>query len=143
MSDIGFDLHLPILALLGYAFWAILLVLFVVTLRSAQVMAGAKKLTDFPSGQRHGSDFEWRANRAHANAVENLPIFAAVVLAGSVLEVPGDLFGLLAVAVLAFRILQSLIHLTSGTGVALMLRFSAYAVQLAAIVWMMGLCLQS
>lgn len=143
MSDFTLTDNAAVLALLAFALWAIALVLLVVTLRSAQVMAGGKKLTDFPSGVRHGGDFYWRVNRAHANTVENLPIFASVVFAGTTLNVSGETFSTLALTVAGARVVQSLIHMASGAGPALMLRFSFYAVQLVAIVWMAVLCLRA
>jgi hypothetical protein len=63
----------PLLCLVGYALWAILLVLYVGGQRAFQVVTGKKAPNAFPSGVQHGSDAYWRANRAHINATENLP----------------------------------------------------------------------
>jgi len=70
------------------------------------------------------------------NCVENLPIFAAVVLAGRLLELPDEPFGLVALAVLGARVLQTSAHLLSGSTLAVNVRFCFYAVQVVAMGWM-------
>jgi uncharacterized MAPEG superfamily protein len=68
--------------------------------------------------------------RAHANCVENLPVFAALVLLGSVLRIPGATFQLVAFAVLPARVLQSVTHVAAGTNTAVLVRFVFFSVQL-------------
>jgi uncharacterized MAPEG superfamily protein len=48
--------------------------------------------------------------RAHANCIENLPVFGAIVLALCVGNVTSSLVNVLAIAVLVARIIQSLVH---------------------------------
>jgi len=80
-----------------------------------------------------------RLARAHANCVEGLPIFGglmlvAVVAGRSMVTDP------LAYVLLAARILQSVIHLSSLSPLAVTLRFSAFAVQMAiAAYWVVQL----
>ncbi len=85
----------------------------------------------------------WRINRAHLNATENLPIFAAIVLAGWAAGAETPLFNQLAVIVLAGRIVQSIIHILSGSAVAIGLRFTAFGVQLISEFWMAVLILHA
>ncbi|HEY1632020.1 MAG TPA: MAPEG family protein [Rhizomicrobium sp.] len=132
-----------IIALIFYALWAIALVLMVGADRVLQVMRGDAKITAFTPGVPHGSDSYWRINRAHLNTVENLPIFAAIVLSGWVAGMESHLFNLLATIVVVARIIQSVIHILSGSALAIQLRFSALAVQLVCEVWMAILILQS
>lgn len=124
----------PLLAVVGFAAWTILLVLGIGSVRSFQVLTGEKKPNEFPSGQQHGGDAYWRLNRAHLNATENLPIFASIVIAGTLLGVESPLFQQLPWVVLAGRVCQSLVHISSGTSKVVMVRFSCYLVQVASMI---------
>jgi uncharacterized MAPEG superfamily protein len=77
------------------------------------------------------------------NVVENLPIFAAIVLAGYAVGQESHLFNLLAMAVFVARIVQSLIHIASGAPAAVNVRFAAMSVQLVLEIWMAVLILQN
>jgi uncharacterized MAPEG superfamily protein len=132
-----------IIALVFYALWVIVLVLMIGFDRVLLVVKGEVAVNGFPSGQKHGSDSYWRINRAHINACENLPIFAAIVLAGWATGMETAQFNLLATIVLAARIVQSLIHISSGSSMAVNLRFTAFGVQLVCEIWMGVLVLQT
>jgi uncharacterized MAPEG superfamily protein len=95
-------------------------------IRASQIRAGAPQLSE-----RHQ-----RVHRAHANATENLPIFAAVVLVAAVLRYRSNVFESLAVVVVLARVVQSLAHIASGRGHAVTVRFSAFAVQVLSMVAM-------
>jgi uncharacterized MAPEG superfamily protein len=56
------------------------------------------------------ADWYIRAMRAHANCVENLPVFGAIVLGLYVGNVASAFVNAWAVAVLVARIMQSLVH---------------------------------
>jgi uncharacterized MAPEG superfamily protein len=84
----------------------------------------------FPSGQQHGSDRYWRMNRAHINAVENLPIFGALVLAAEASGLRSDLLSTTAVVMVVARVAQSLIHIASNSNVAVNARFTAFITQI-------------
>ena len=127
----------PINALMGYVFWAVILALAVGVTRGVQVLGG-HPVTEFPAGVPHGSDGYWRLNRAHSNTMENLPMFAAVVLAGVVSGEASDLFGTLARVCVLARVAQSLVHLSSGSAMAINIRFAFFLVQLTCIAWMAG-----
>jgi len=125
-----------ILALVFYALWAIALVLMVAGDRVLLVLKGEAKITEFSPGVPHGTDSYWRINRAHMNTLENLPIFGAVVLSGWAIGLETLLFNRLAVIVVCARVVQSVIHILSGSALAINLRFAAYGVQLVCIIWM-------
>jgi uncharacterized MAPEG superfamily protein len=125
-----------IIALAFYALWAIVLIVMIVADRALLVMSGKAAITDFPAGTKHGSDTYWRINRAHVNTVENLPIFAALVLAGWVAGLDTPTFNMLAVVVVVARVVQSLIHISSGSALAINFRFLALLVQIVCEVWM-------
>jgi len=132
------DIVVPhsIIALTFYALWAIVLVVMIAADRALLVMSGKAAITDFPSGTKHGSDSYWRINRAHLNTLENLPIFAALVLAGWVAGLDTPTFNMLAVVIVVARVVQSLIHISSGSALAINLRFLALLVQIVCEVWM-------
>lgn len=92
-------------------------------------MRGNRRPNGFPSGEKHGPDWYWRINRAHMNTVENLPIYAALVLAGVFLGLED---GFVVVAWVGFgaRVLQSIFHIASGRSLAVNFRFAAFCVQL-------------
>ena len=124
---------------MSYTLWALLLVGTVAIWRAARVLKGEALANAFPSGQPHGSRRYWRLNRAHLNCVENLPIFAAVVLSGHLIGMTEPMFGVFSLVILAGRIAQSVIHVASGSPHAVQARFTAYLVQWAcmlAMTWM-------
>jgi uncharacterized MAPEG superfamily protein len=135
--------HAPdsIVALVWFALWTIVLVLGIGARRFAELRKGAHP-TSFRAGERHGSESYWRLYRAHANALENLPIFAVVVLTGWVVGMETKTFNQLAVVVLIARIVQSTIHIASGHTYAIFFRFAAYAAQIACMIWMAVLVLE-
>lgn len=129
--------------LIFYCLWAIALVLMVGADRVLLVIRGEAKANSFTPGAPHGSDAYWRMNRAHVNTVENLPIFAAIVLSAYVVGQGSATFNLLANIVVCARIVQSLIHMVSGSVAAVALRFTAFGVQLVCEIWMAALILHS
>ncbi len=120
-------------ALLGFAFWPVLLVTAIGGFRALDVLTGRKKANEFPAGVPHGGDLYWRLNRAHLNSLENLPIVASVFIIAHLAGVHSALTETLALVILGARIVQSVIHISSGTPMAVNLRFTAYVVQLLAL----------
>ncbi len=130
---------LPLLGLLGFAVWTLVLVTAVGLWRWVFMLKGERKITEFPSGVQHGTDPYWRLNRAHANCTENLPIAAAVILSGVAAGVDAPLFGTLAVTVAGLRVVQSCAHVSSGGAAAIGVRATAYFSQLICLLVMAGL----
>jgi len=131
----------PLIALTWFALWTLILMGNVARWRVGQVLAGKAKSDSFPAGIKHGSDAEWRANRAHANAIENLVVFAALVLTGVAAGITAGTFATLCLVVAIARPVQSIIHLASGSGQATNLRFAAFLVQFVCFIWMAVLLL--
>jgi uncharacterized MAPEG superfamily protein len=131
-------IHLPqsVTALVFYALWCLALVLMIAADRLLLIARGQVKNTEFLAGVPHGNESYWRINRAQINAAENLPIFAAIVLAGWIAGTENHVFNLLAMIVLAARILQSIVHIVSGGTVMTWLRTGFFAVQVACEIWM-------
>ena len=80
--------------------------------------------------------------RAHANCVENLPVFGAIVFALYVGNVTGGLVNVLAIAILIARMLQSLVHVCFvQTNTMASIRFAFFAVQIIGFLWLIGIIL--
>ncbi|MEN9466789.1 MAG: hypothetical protein RL081_790 [Pseudomonadota bacterium] len=128
-------------ALLGFAAWTLLLVTGVFLYRGLRFVTGTP-INHWPRGAKPADDAPLvkRLEDAHANSLENLPIFAVIVLAAAAL---GKLDAIAALApwVLYARVGQSLAHL-SGVGVLqVLVRATFWSVQLALFFWMLAVLL--
>lgn len=131
----------PLWSLLGFAAWTVLLLLFTVGVyRWSQILTGRVEIRNFRADRIEGADWYKRAMRAHANCVENLPVFAALVVAQHFGNVTGALVDGIAVAILAARILQSLVHVSfEQTNTLTSVRFIFFFVQIVGFLWLIGL----
>jgi uncharacterized MAPEG superfamily protein len=128
-------------ALTAFAAWTLLLSGAVFSARLPLMLIADFRINSFPSGSPHGPDRYWRLNRAHANAVENLPVFAAIVLIGKIIGESRDVFEHLALIVPAARIAQSALHVSSNHEVVVTFRFICFFAQWAAMMAMIVLLL--
>ena len=129
-------LSTPLYALMGFVFWTVFLVLAIGAVRVGEVASGTTAVNAFPSGQPHGGDRYWRLNRAHMNCLENLPLFAAVVLTAHVTQITTGTFATLAQVYIVARVAQSLIHIASGSAMGVNLRFTCFVIQIVCLLWM-------
>lgn len=118
-----------IVALVGYAAWTLTLLVSIVCHRLVLVLRGQRRANGFSPWGDDVSPVSARLCRAHANCVENLPTFAAIVMA-AVLAEAHHVTDPLALWVLAARIAQSIAHLTSTSTTAVTVRFTFMAVQM-------------
>jgi uncharacterized MAPEG superfamily protein len=133
-------MNIPVLAVLAFAMWTITILMLGVGIhRWSLILAGKAELKSFPGDEPHGPPFYRRVTRAHANCIENLPVFAAIVLAAQATGAHSPTLDGLSVVVVAARILQTSAHLTSGSNTAIAVRFTFLTFQLAAFVWMAAL----
>lgn len=123
-------------ALLLFVAWTILLIVLVIGYRSIQVLLGKKKSNDFTPGVKHGTERYWQMSRAQSNAIENLPIFAALVLIGNVAGYVDTMFINACYLVVVARIGQTITHLISTSVIAVNIRFTFYVTQLACFVYL-------
>ena len=73
---------IPVWVLLLFAGWTLATLLATVGVyRWSRILTGRAALSEFRADEQHGSDWYRRAMRAHANCVENLPVYAAIVVA--------------------------------------------------------------
>lgn len=130
----------PLWVLLAFAVWTLLVLLVGVGIRRwSLILTGRAQLTDFPGDVPHGSTAYRRATRAHANCVENLPVYGAIVLTAFAFHAGSPVLDGLALAFLAARIVQTLVHtLFVETNVTVFARFTFFFVQIASMFWMAG-----
>ena len=122
---------IPVWTLLGFAAWTLVLLLSTVGVyRWTRILTGRLPIRGFRADQIEGEDWYRRAMRAHANCIENLPVFGAIVLALYVTGVGGSTVNLASITVLAARVAQSLIHVGFvQTNTVTALRFAFFFVQ--------------
>lgn len=123
---------LPETMLLGFAAWTlVLLVATVGVYRLSRVFLGRAGMGDFPADHVEGQGWYVRAMRAHANCVENLPVFAVLVYVLRAWGVEHSAVDPLCAAILAARIPQSLVHVSFvQSNRVVSFRFAFYFVQL-------------
>jgi uncharacterized MAPEG superfamily protein len=127
---------LSLLSLLGFTAWTLLLVLGVVSYRSVVVLSGRRPANDWQRAKpSQDPEFLQRLTHAHANCLENLPVFASVILVAGLTGKLG-ITDPLAPWYLALRICQTLVHLTGTSARQVSIRFSFFLPQLLILGWM-------
>jgi len=131
-------MSLSLWMLLGFACWTLLVMAVGVGVRRwSLILIGGAKLTEFPGDTPHGSPDYRRTMRAHANCVENLPVFASIVFVATVSHLDSPAIGQLAALTLAARILQTAVHtLLPETGKTIAARFVFFLLQVLAMLAM-------
>jgi len=131
-------MNIPVLALLGFAAWTLLLLLATVGVyRWSRILTGRVPIKEFRADHIEGADWYKRAMRAHANCVENLPVFCAIVIVLQVAGASGATVNALALAVLAARIAQSLVHVSvAQTNAVVLARFTFFFAQIICFIWL-------
>src|SRR4249920_2621695 len=117
-------------ALAGFVSWSLFLLVLMETIRSKLVLTKAVAANGFTPDNSNLSPFMQRLARAHANCVEGLPVFGGLMVIAAVAG-RSSITDLLAYLFLSARIVQSVIHLSSLSALAVTLRFVAFAVQMS------------
>lgn len=131
-------MNIPMLSLLGFTLWTVFLLLVTVGVyRWRRILTGRVAISHFVAGDDLGDEWYGRAMRAHANCIENLPVFAVLVVVARLQEMSSGVFDWLAVMVLVARIAQSVIHVSvPQTDRAVAFRFLFYFLQVIAFLAM-------
>ncbi|MBE0616009.1 MAG: MAPEG family protein [Burkholderiales bacterium] len=126
----------PIWMLLGFATWTVLLLCFTIGVyRWKLIFSGRAEVNAFRADQVEGAEWYKRAMRAHANCIENLPVFAAIVFALYVSGLGGAMVDTLCIAIMVARILQSLTHVCfQQTNVVATMRFAFFFAQVLSFI---------
>ena len=119
-----------VIALTGFISLTLLLVILMEILRSRLVLIKAIPINEFKPDNSNLSPFMQRIARAHANCLEGLPIFGGLLLV-AIVTGQTSVTDPLAYSLLAARVLQSSIHLASLSIVAVTIRATAFAIQMA------------
>lgn len=124
--------------LLLFAGWTVVLLIATVGVhRWTNILTGRNEVREFRADMIEGPDWYRRAMRAHANCVENLPVYAAVVVAALVVNADSPMLDTLAGLILVARLAQSTIHVAlPETNMTVAGRFAFFAVQIVGFVWM-------
>ena len=123
---------IPQWTLLGFAAWTLALLMATVGVyRWGLILFAKAGIASFPPEAREGAGWYQRGTRAHANCIENLPVFGAIVYLITAIGLEGPLVDSLCIATLAARIVQSCVHISHvQTNAFVAVRFSFYSVQL-------------
>jgi uncharacterized MAPEG superfamily protein len=119
-----------ITALLLFAAWTLVLMLTYVNYRVMLIFTGRKPADSWTRGSpNEDPGFIVRAQHAHLNCVENLPVFGAIVLSAYALGRPGvaDAFG---AWVLVMRLAQSAVHLIGVSPALVFIRGNLFTIQI-------------
>ena len=129
-------------ALLGFTAWTLLLVLLVFAWRGIAIIIKGQKADSWTRGAKKTDDpsLVCRVEHAHANALENLPLFAVIVLAAAAMG-KSAVTDHWAMYVLYARVAQSVVHMIGVSHWLVMLRATFWSIQLVLfIVMLLGLC---
>lgn len=130
----------PVWVLLGFAGWTLLILFATVGVyRWSRILTGRATVREWHADTDQGAAWYRRAMRAHMNCIENLPVYAAIVVAIMATGVTSPWLDSLAVALLVLRVTHSLWHiiLEQTEGVAI-IRFALYFLQIL-ILFAMGI----
>ncbi len=116
----------------GLIFYQALTLLLLASYRSVKVFQKQIPKGGFAPDGSGTTPFGQRIVRVHANGYENIPFFLAVFLY-SFYTGRADQISNFAMIILCSRIAQGLIHLYSTEFKFIMLRFSAFVIQILAI----------
>ena len=127
---------IPIWMLLGFATWTVLLLLSTIGVyRWSRILTGQTPIKEFRADQVEGADWYRRSMRAHANCIENLPVFGSIVFALYVSRLNGATISYLCITVLVARVMQSMVHVVlPQTNAVSAVRFMFFFVQIACFV---------
>jgi uncharacterized MAPEG superfamily protein len=122
---------MPRIALFAFALWTLAVPLGAVGVyRWSRILRGKQAIHTFRSDAVEGADWYRRAMRAHANCVENLPVFGAIVWTLDGLALRGSVVDALAALVFVCRVGQSTVHLGwTETARSVSIRFTLFFAQ--------------
>lgn len=122
----------PVWMLLGFAAWTVFVLFATIGVyRFSRIFTGRSGMADFPADRVEGDAWYQRSMRAHANCIENLPVFAGIVLALCVSGAGGPVVDCMSIAVLGARVIQSCVHIgLVQTNVVVSVRFTFFFIQL-------------
>lgn len=125
-----------ITALIGFTAWTLLLVFVAVNWRFVEVLRGVPANSWGRGNEREAPALVKRMQHAHLNCLENLPVFAAIVLSAVALG-KTSVVDPLACYVLFARLAQSVVHLIGTSATLVFIRAVFYVIQVVLFFYMM------
>src|SRR5262245_38353212 len=131
-------MKIPVVVLIAFAGWTLaLLAVTIAWYRWSRILTGAAGINEFESDAGRATGWYQRAHRAHANCLENLPLYAALVVAIIATGAAHPALDALALTMLGARLAQTTTHVAfEPTRCAVSVRFSLYLVQVGCMVAM-------
>lgn len=127
-------------ALIYLVMWSVALTVLLIGVRAGAVSRGEKALNAFQADGRDLGGLGLRVTRAHANSLENLACAASLMLL-AVATGHSDVTDGLAMALVACRVGQSVVHIASGAMGAVLVRATLFSAQVAIwVIWAWKLC---
>ena len=120
--------------LIGLTAWTLFLLILMETMRSRLILMKSVAANELKPDNANLSPFMQRLARAHANCVESLPVFSALLIVALLTNRAG-VTNPLAPWLLGARLVQSCAHLASLSIPAVWIRFIAFAGQIAITVY--------
>jgi uncharacterized MAPEG superfamily protein len=129
-------MSIPVLVLLGFAAWTLATLFATIGIyRWSRILTGRATIAEWRADLPQGNDWYQRAMRAHANCVENLPLYTAIVVALVATGLQSPAIDRLAIVLLGARIAQTTVHIVlPPTNAAAGLRFALFFVQVASMI---------
>lgn len=129
---------IPQWVLLGFAGWTLLILCGTVGIyRWSMILTGRAKVSEWRADEIQGSEWYRRAMRAHMNCLENLPVYAAIVLCATAAEITGPLLNALSLVLLVARLLQTTTHIVfEQTNRVASVRFGFFFAQVVCMLMM-------
>ena len=129
---------IPLWSLLVFAVWTLAVLAGTIGVyRWNLILRGERAIHTFRADATEGPDWYRRATRAHANCVENLPVFGAIVTIATFAGVHSAAFDAAAIVVSAARVVQTVTHIAfRESRRSVSIRFGFFAVQLSCMMGM-------
>jgi uncharacterized MAPEG superfamily protein len=129
---------IPTWVLLLFALWT-LITLFgsVGVYRWSRILTGRVSIGAWRADEPQGDDWYRRAMRAHANCLENLPVYCAIVVSAVTTGANGPMLDYAAIVLLVCRVCQTVTHIAfSSSNASASVRFAFFAAQAVCMITM-------
>jgi len=129
---------IPVAVLLAFAGWTLAtLTVAIGWYRWSRILTGRTGIHEFEGEAGRPTGWSERAHRAHANCLENLPLYTALVAAIIATGAAHPALDALALAMMGARVAQTVTHVAFGpTQRVVSVRFSFYLTQIVCMVVM-------
>jgi uncharacterized MAPEG superfamily protein len=136
-------MNIPVWVLLGFAVWTLLVLMLTVGVyRWARILTGRVPIRGWQADGQQGSEWYRRAMRAHANCVENLPVYGAIVVVIVAAGLRDPWLDRLAITLLAARVAHTVVHVAfEQTNVVAGTRFAFFFTQVLCMLGMAAVIL--